>query len=127
MNDCDAKKVKQQRLLHNMKKLPRDMKEKIERRYLDLPPEKIKELQYKSRVRRFLASTEINAKALEDMRKQIELDENMPLCGPTQVQTRGLPVYDADILYPSNYREPHQKPKKIAYKANKPTYWDQIY
>ena len=37
-----------------------------------------------------------------------------------------MPIYDADILYTNEYREPHQKPKKIAYKANQPTYWDLI-
>ena len=113
-------------LLRNMKRLPRDMQEKLEKRYIDLPPEKIKELQYKSRVRRFLASTEMNAKALEDMRKQIEMDENMPEGGLKQTETRQLPIYNPDMLSKNDYREPHQKPRKIAYRANRPTYWDQI-
>ena len=108
-----------------MKRLPRDVQAKIQQKYKNIPPEKLKELEFKNRVRRFMASTEMDANVLEGIKKQIEINENQD--GElSQPETRNLPIYDADRIAPNDYREPHQKPKKIAYKANKPTYWDQI-
>ena len=108
-----------------MKRLPRDVQAKIQQKYKNIPPEKQKELEFKSRVRRFMASTEMDANVLEGIKKQIEINENQD--GElSQPETRNLPIYDADRIAPNDYREPHQKPKKIAYKASKPTYWDQI-
>ena len=59
-----------------MKKLPRDVQVQIEQKYKNLPAEKIKEMQFKSKVRRFMASTEMDASALDEIKKQIEINEN---------------------------------------------------
>ena len=59
-----------------MQKLPRDVQAKIEQKYKNIPPERIKELNFQSRVRRFMASTEMDAGALEEIKRQIEINEN---------------------------------------------------
>ena len=52
-----------------MKRLPRDVQAKIQQKYKNIPPEKLKELAYKFRIRRFMASTEMDANVLESIKK----------------------------------------------------------
>ena len=52
-----------------MKKLPNDVQNKIQQKYKNIPPEKLKELQFKMRVRRFMASTEMDANVLECIKR----------------------------------------------------------
>ena len=60
----------------NMRKLPQDVQAKIEQKYKNIPPERLKELKFQSRVRRFMATTEMDAGALEEIRQRIEINEN---------------------------------------------------
>ena len=59
-----------------MKRLPRDVQAKIQQKYKNIPPEKLKEMEVKSRIRRFMASTEMDANVLESIKRQIEINEN---------------------------------------------------
>ena len=52
-----------------MKRLPKDVQAKIQQKYKNIPPEKLKELEFKNRVRRFMASTEMDANVLEGIKK----------------------------------------------------------
>ena len=52
------------------------MQAKIEQKYKSPTPEKMKELQFMSRVRRFMATTDMDLNVLEEIKRQVEINEN---------------------------------------------------
>lgn len=56
-------------VMSNMSRLPFDIQAKIEQKFKNgNDPEQQKENQFRNKVKQFMASTEMNAKALEDIK-----------------------------------------------------------
>lgn len=55
-------------VMSNMSRLPFDIQAKIEQKFKNGDPEQQKENQFRNKVKQFMASTEMNAKALEDIK-----------------------------------------------------------
>ena len=52
-----------------MRRLPKDVQAKIQQKYKNIPPHKLKEMEAKKRIRRFMASTEMDANVLESIKR----------------------------------------------------------
>ena len=60
---------RQGQVFQNMRRLPKDVQAKIQQKYKNIPPHKLKEMEAKKRIRRFMASTEMDANVLESIKR----------------------------------------------------------
>ena len=65
----------QNRMFHNIRRLPKDLQAQLAKKLTTADPEKVKEIRLRNRIKRFMDSTDMNKTALEGMRTMAKLNE----------------------------------------------------
>ena len=88
-------------------------------------PKKVKEMQFRRKVKSFMESTDMNPQVLASLVAKANFSSQQTSILSDQPPRPSL-VAGPHSHYQRDYRDYEHQPCKVLFRSNKPTYWDQV-
>ena len=112
----------QNRLYHNIRRLPIDLQAQMAKKLRTADPEKVKEVQLRRRIKQIMESTDMDQKALESMRAVTKLNEKT-LYGSIQGKGKRSPTVSPE---PVKTYKLLNSTTMTETAGQRHTYWDEL-